>query len=418
MINRPPVYKWTAHPRWIVPTREAAAPATGPQHRIKCSDMAAMIGVSRHLYDRFLSIDPNIMLIFARGALPLSFSVVWRLEKARNKKYFSDGITDGKIIHIFPGLVNQIWPSLSTNSVKFFHSEMADVLSAIKDDPIRIFVSDATRSGNSLNVALNELNSLASRSKRAMTVFFEPVLDAATNPNLKSLPTWDVHGQKVLRPRLLSTHDYSAIESKPVRVSQFLTATIHYNVVPNLFTEDYKELLGGEIMRGWPIMISVPDSGQFVFLSDYGADPLGSAGGDCSAYRLPYYLAEYSEYTPSMEQWTNYAAQKPGGLGPGAMGWVVEALSQPSRPDEAYEDMLLSLKEPLSDAQLGWLGEYGLGRDLIPKVRVRLMGIKHLGVQESAVDYLRRVAPELGEREPNGDLDRILRWWFDTLGGV
>lgn len=402
---------FTAHPRCVAPQRTASSPGAGVRHEIRCSELAELIGLSQTLYDRFLALKPRLAIIFARGALPINFSLIWRLDADGKREFLSDGSADGDTFHIFPGLVNNSWHKLGDNSAQFFEDEMTKVLSGIWDDPVRIFVTDTTRTGNSLNVELNTFNALATKLSRRLEVYFEPIICAQTN-GPQEAETWKVEGLDVIAPRLLKRFgDYTSIAGQVMKISDHMTAAVHFNVVSHLFTEDKKEFLCGEIMRGWPILEPIRDSGQIKYISDAGTEPASSNAKDSTGYGLPFYLAEKAPF--KKPDWKAMAKQT--ATGPVPPEYLADMAVQTLRTRDEYETMLFQQKEPLREAQVDFLGAKGQDDRCVPRLRQQLLSLKGDENKESALCYLRRVRPSVAAKERPGSLDEKLQWWLNAI---
>lgn len=402
-------YIWTAHPPQILPSRQSSKAGIVKQHCVKCRDMANMLLVSRRLCKEFVVIKPNLSIILARGGLPLGISLVLRLQAAGHCKY----LKGGKNFHIFPGIVKKNWPRLKTNSVSFFRSEMMPLVSNIKDVPVKIFISDTTYSGNAINLLISNLDFIASACKKKVHVFLRPVIDRKNNPKKQKAKTWNVDDCVVIRPHSLTAREYRDIVGQTVQISDFLWVNLKYQIVPNLFTEDYKELLGGALVPGWPALGPVKDGGCFVFESDSGIFPAGSAGADGVSSRLPYYFAEIGPI--KLRDWRLWAKQK--ASGPAQMSDIVELLSQPSYPDKEYENMILNSPR-YTGAQIYWLGRYGQSPIGIKKLSKQLGIISDSETKENAVFYMRKMLPDLAMAEPKSEIDVIFQWWTNKLNPV
>ena len=402
---------YTAHPRCVAPQRTASSPGVGPRYEIRCSELAELIGASQRLYERFLSIAPRLSIVFARGALPINFSLLYRLEADGKTEFLSDGEGDGDTFHIFPGLVNNTWHTMGNHSIKFFEDEMTEIFLRIRTDPIKIFVVDTTRTGNSLNVELNTFNRLARKLSRRLEVYFEPIICAKTNVPQQA-QTWKVDGLNVIVPKILKKYgDYATIDGKHIQIFDYLSTSIHFNIVTHLFTEDKKEFLCGEIMRGWPILNPIRDSGQIRYVSDSGAEPASSSALDSTGYNLPFYLAEKGPFKKA--DWEMLSKQTE--TGPISPEYLADMCVQFLRDDTEYETMLYNQEEPLREAQIDFLGAKGQDSRCIAKLFQQLLTLTGDENKESALKYLRRVRPDLAPQECAGDIDLKLKWWHDAL---
>jgi len=250
-------------------------------HRVFLRDFARLKQINDILKKHFLLFKPDIAPIFARGAIPMNFALMRRLEKGNHYQYL-----DGKVFHLFPG-VNKNWIGLHQKPSVFFENEMKAILPTLPN-PTRIFITDSYYSGTSINAIFRRLQKLAQLTKRDFVISLHAIVDAekaakATHGNR-------IQGPNGIKLNICLPRGLSTIPRRGDKIGRITVHDWKYHCVNHLFFENIDDFLGAGVVDSYYEAKRM--TGTILFINNSGNECGGSVGADELNKRLVSALAE------------------------------------------------------------------------------------------------------------------------------
>lgn len=257
---------------------------TDAEYFIRLRDLARLQQISEILTRRLIRFEPHLVLVFARGAIPLNFSILRRLNTRDCNQYL-----DGRTFHLFPGLAHQ-WEGLGIPPDEYFQSEMRSLVHTIQIRPIRIFMADGTRTGRTLLGTLRALSRLGSETKTEITLSMHAILDEERSEKVRIDSAWEIPGSQ---GKTLRVWPIAGLDKPPqvgTRRGSITFASWSYYPIGRLFYEDFADYLGGAIVDTY--LRPVRRRAILHYTRDDGQQTSGSAGLDELSKRFVGHLAE------------------------------------------------------------------------------------------------------------------------------
>jgi|GEM_PF-4221991 len=261
-------------------------------------DLARLQQISYKLTNELIKFNPDIVPIFARGGIPINFSILERLRMLGQSRYL-----DGKVFHLFPG-VSKTWIGLK-HSAAYFESEMCNIIASL-ESPVKIFVVETYYSGTSINTILGRLHRISQSTKKDIYLSMHALVDATKTSNHgKHFITGPNHSViRVAFPKLFRNNFTPGMKINGITIEAW-----RYHVARRIIYENNDDLLGASEINRFYSANHVP--GTLRYLDEDGNSMGTQHSGAEIDLRFTRTLAQYGMFRTNRKENLFYARLHP-----------------------------------------------------------------------------------------------------------